>query len=63
LCEPFAQESQESVRSHQGAGLGLVLVKRYVESNRARIEVRSIKQVGTAFTISFAQESANRSMD
>jgi len=63
LFEPFSQESQESARSHEGAGLGLALVRRYVEFNRARIEVESTKHVGTAFTVTFAHEAADRVAD
>jgi signal transduction histidine kinase len=63
LFEPFSQESQESARSHEGAGLGLALVRRYVEFNRARIEVESTKHVGTTFTVTFAHEAADRVAD
>lgn len=63
LFEPFSQERQESARSHEGAGLGLALVKRYVELNRARIEVESTKHAGTAFIVSFSQEAADRAAD
>jgi signal transduction histidine kinase len=63
LFEPFSQESQESARSHEGAGLGLALVRRYVEFNRARIEVESTKHVGTTFTVTFAHEAVDRVAD
>jgi signal transduction histidine kinase len=58
LFEPFSQEGQESPRGHDGAGLGLALVRHYVELNHARIGVESAKHKGTAFTISFARETA-----
>jgi signal transduction histidine kinase len=63
LFEPFSQESLESAQSHEGAGLGLALVRRYVEFNHARIEVESTKHVGTAFIVTFAHEAANRVAD
>jgi signal transduction histidine kinase len=58
LFEPFSQEGHESARDHQGAGLGLALVRHYVEFNHARIRVQSTKHAGTAFTISFPNETA-----
>jgi signal transduction histidine kinase len=60
LFEPFSQEGNDSRPSLEGAGLGLALVKRYVEFNRARIAVESTRNVGTAFTVSFCQEPASR---
>jgi signal transduction histidine kinase len=60
LFEPFSQEGQESPRGHNGAGLGLALVRHYVELNHARIGVESAKHEGTAFTINFAREAAGR---
>jgi signal transduction histidine kinase len=56
LFDPFSQEVNHSRPGPEGAGLGLALVKRYVEFNRARIAVESTRNVGTAFTISFSQE-------
>ena len=63
LFEPFSQEIKESAGRHEGAGLGLALVKRYVECNRARIEVESTKHIGTTFTITFAEEVEDRLAD
>ena len=56
LFEPFTQEGNEALSSHEGAGLGLALVKRYVEFNRARIAVESNRDSGTIFTVSFSEE-------
>jgi signal transduction histidine kinase len=56
LFEPFTQEGNDALPSHEGAGLGLALVKRYVEFNRAKIAVESIANSGTAFTVSFSEE-------
>ena len=63
LFEPFSQESLESAQSHEGAGLGLALVRRYVEFNHAHIEVESTKHVGTAFIVTFAHYAADRDPD
>ncbi len=56
IFEPFTQEGNDALPSHEGAGLGLALVKRYVEFNRGRIAVESTGNSGTAFTVSFPQE-------
>ena len=53
LFEPFSRESVGSNRSFEGAGLGLALVKRYVELNGARVEVASEKDRGTVFRVHF----------
>jgi signal transduction histidine kinase len=63
LFEPFSQEGVAAVPSQEGAGLGLALVKRYVEFNRARITVESTRNSGTAFIVSFSQEPAVRAAD
>ena len=63
LFEPFSQASDGSAHRREGAGLGLALVKRYVEFNHAWIEVKSIRHAGTTFTVSFAQEGDNRAVD
>ena len=49
----FSQEQSGFTRPYYGMGLGLALVKRYVEMNNGRIEVRSTKNVGTVFTLRF----------
>jgi signal transduction histidine kinase len=56
LFEPFSQEGRDSLPAHEGAGLGLALVKRYVELNRGRISVESVRNTGTTFTVSFSEE-------
>jgi signal transduction histidine kinase len=63
LFEPFTQEGNDALPSHEGAGLGLALVKRYVEFNRARIAVESAVNAGTAFTVSFSQEPGRVAAD
>jgi signal transduction histidine kinase len=60
LFEPFSQEGQDIIPTYEGAGLGLALVKRYVEFNHARIAVESIRNSGTAFTVSFSREPTPR---
>jgi len=53
LFDPFSQEDQGFTRKYEGNGLGLTLVKRYCELNGIRIEVNSIKNIGTTFTLTF----------
>jgi CheY-like chemotaxis protein/anti-sigma regulatory factor (Ser/Thr protein kinase) len=61
LFERFSQEDSGYTRRFEGSGLGLALVKNYVELNGARIAVESAKNKGSVFTIRFgnaARESA-----
>lgn len=53
LFDPFAQEEQGYTRRFEGNGLGLALVKKYCEINKATIEVDSKKNVGTTFSVIF----------
>ena len=53
LFTPFSQEDAGHKRKFEGNGLGLALVKKYVELNNADISVDSVKDQGTAFTVTF----------
>ena len=53
LFEPFSQEDPGHKREYEGNGLGLALVKKYVEINKGEIKVKSEKGRGTVFTLTF----------
>ena len=53
IFQPFTQEEQGYTRRFEGSGLGLSLVKKYCDYNKAEISVESEKNVGTKFTVSF----------
>ncbi len=53
LFEPFSQEETGYTRQFEGTGLGLALVKKYCEINKAEIKVESEKGKGTKFTVCF----------
>jgi PAS domain S-box-containing protein len=53
LFDPFTQEDSSTTRNYEGTGLGLALVKKYVELNNAKISFRSKKDKGTTFTVTF----------
>jgi signal transduction histidine kinase len=55
LFQPFSQEQSGYTRTYEGSGLGLALVKKYLELNSAGIEVKSQKGQGSCFTICFDQ--------
>jgi len=55
LFLPFTQEETGYSRKYEGNGLGLALVKKYVELIGAEISVKSKKGVGSTFTIVFNQ--------
>ena len=56
LFEPFSQESYDTARRFEGAGLGLALVKRYLDLHGAQIEVQSDKGAGSTFRIRFLND-------
>ena len=55
IFKPFSQEDVGQKREFEGNGLGLALVKKYVEINNANIEVESVKTVGSVFRVTFDQ--------
>jgi len=56
LFDLFRQEEQGYTRKYEGNGLGLALVKNYIEMNKAEIEVESKKGEGSTFRIIFPEE-------
>lgn len=59
LFSPFSQEDVGHKREFEGNGLGLALVKKYVEINNADILVESVKDKGSIFTVIFNKKSAD----
>jgi PAS domain S-box-containing protein len=57
LFTPFSQEQSGNTRRFEGTGLGLTLVRKYLELNGARISVESEQGNGTTFTVSFPKEN------
>lgn len=53
MYEPFSQEEHGYTRRYDGTGLGLALVKKYVEINNARVEIKSQKGKGSSFVVTF----------
>lgn len=53
MFEPFMQEERGYSRRYEGNGLGLSLVKKYCELNKAKISVQSEKGKGSKFTVTF----------
>lgn len=53
MFTPFSQEDVGYKREFEGNGLGLALVKKYIELNRADIIVESEKNIGSVFTVTF----------
>lgn len=50
---PFSQEDVGYKREFEGNGLGLALVKKYIELNLAEISVESEKNIGSVFSVIF----------
>jgi PAS domain S-box-containing protein len=53
LFQPFTQEEMGYTRKFEGNGLGLALVKKFCEINKAHIFVESEKGKGSVFTLEF----------
>jgi len=53
---PFSQEDTGYKREFEGNGLGLALVKKYIELNHAEIQVESEKNIGSVFSVVFDKE-------
>jgi PAS domain S-box-containing protein len=58
IFEVFSQENPGLTRKFEGVGLGLSLVRKYLELNGAEIAVTSEKGRGSRFTIRFAPPTA-----
>jgi PAS domain S-box-containing protein len=53
IFEPFSQEETGYTRKYEGLGLGLALVKKYLELLGASLSVVSEKEKGSIFTVRF----------
>jgi len=51
LFVPFTQEEMGYTRRYEGNGLGLAMIKNFLDINKARIKVRSEINIGTTFTV------------
>lgn len=51
IFEPFSQESTGTTALYGGTGLGLAISKSIVDMMDGKIAVRSIKEIGTEFTV------------
>ncbi|MCH8276782.1 MAG: GAF domain-containing protein [Bacteroidetes bacterium] len=63
LFDEFRQEEMGSDRRYEGSGLGLAITKRLVEGMSGKIEVASVKDKGTSFTVSFPLFSTRNNLE
>lgn len=59
ILEPFSQIQSAMSRNHQGAGLGLPLVKRLVECHGGSLDIQSKLGEGTTVTVRFPKERSD----
>lgn len=57
LFEPFRQEEQGYTRKYDGNGLGLALVKKYCDLNKADLNIKSKKGKGTKIIVTFNKDA------
>ncbi|MEJ5351554.1 MAG: ATP-binding protein [Melioribacteraceae bacterium] len=55
LFTPFTQANMSYTRLYEGTGLGLALVKHFLDLNKAEIKVKSEPNRGSVFTITFKE--------
>jgi len=60
VFKPFSQEQVGYTRRFEGPGIGLTLVRRYIEANHAELSFRSEKNKGSTFEIRFAAAAEHR---
>jgi len=58
VFERFYQIDSATTRKHEGTGIGLSIVKEYVDMHNGQIEVRSIKGEGSEFIITIPRREA-----
>ena len=59
VFEPFVQVRETALLSHEGSGLGLSLVKRFIELHGGTIDLESRVDEGTSVDLGFPR---NRSL-
>ncbi len=59
IFDSFSQENPGLTRRFEGVGLGLSLVRKYLELNGAELKVTSEKSKGSTFTIRFTRDLAH----
>lgn len=63
IFHPFSQEDAGQKREYEGNGLGLALVKNYIDLNKATIQVQSEKNKGSVFTVVFPKDQKTESSE
>ncbi len=63
IFEEFAQENSDARTQYKGTGLGMSIVKKYVEMMQGTILVQSKKNVGTTITIELPLELVDKIPD
>lgn len=58
IFEPFVQERHDARSIYQGTGLGMTIVKRYIEMMNGTIDIKSKEGVGSTFVITIPFEIA-----
>lgn len=60
LFKPYSQEEIGYSRSYEGIGLGLSIVNKFAEMNKAEVTVKSKKGEGSTFSIHFVEGTVNK---
>jgi signal transduction histidine kinase len=60
IFDPFYRTESESTRQTQGSGLGLALVKRFVEAHQGSIEIQKAHPTGAIFRVTLCLGTRGR---
>jgi signal transduction histidine kinase len=63
IFDMFRQVDSSKTRSHGGVGVGLFIVKKYVELLHGKIQVESVPSHGTAFTVTIPADDVTHPSD